>query len=138
MDLFKEFEQLSKLLEVLIPVGTDRTYETDSYKVKVSNKDGDINVSIETDTFNDSETKKLVSDFKEWIQKVDDDIFIESFEQTKEAIDIKKLDSLLNQENFTEEEAEQVEDMINYFESIITNNIDNKIKELEDMKLDRN
>ena len=50
---------------------------------------------------------------------------------------VKTLDDLLNQETFTEEEAEQVEDMIDYFESIITNNIDNRIKELEDMKLDR-
>lgn len=137
MDLFEEFEQLSKLLKTLIPVGTDRTQETGDFKIKVSNKDGDINVSIETDIFDDTETKKLVSDFKEWIQKVDDEIFINSFELAKQAIDIKKLDSLLNQENFTEKEAEQVEDMIDYFESVITNNIDDRIKELEDMKLDR-
>lgn len=139
MNLFNEFEQLSKLLEKLIPVGTDRIYEVDNYRVSINNKEGDINVKIETieDEFDDAETKELVSNFKEWIQRIDDDIFIESFEQAKEAIDVKKLDSLLNQENFTEEEAEQVEDMIDYFESIITNNIDNKIAELEDMKLDR-
>lgn len=137
MDLFKEFEQLSKLLEILVPVGTDKTYEIDKYKVKVSNKDGEVSVKVETDTFDDSKTKELVSNFKEWIQKVDDEIFIESFEQAKEAIDVKILDSLLNQETFTEEESEQVIDMIDYFESIIINNIDNRIKELEDMKLDR-
>ena len=139
MNLFNEFEQLSKLLEKLIPVGTDRIYEVDNYRVSINNKEGDINVKIETieDEFDDSETKELVSNFKEWIQRIDDDIFIESFEQAKEAIDVKTLDDLLNQETFTEEEAEQVEDMIDYFESIITNNIDNRIKELEDMKLDR-
>lgn len=139
MNLFNEFEQLSKLLEKLIPVGTDRIYEVDNYRVSINNKEGDINVKIETieDEFDDSETKELVSNFKEWIQRIDDDIFIESFEQAKEAIDVKTLDDLLNQGTFTEEEAEQVEDMIDYFESIITNNIDNRIKELEDMKLDR-
>lgn len=137
MDLFKELEQLSKLLEVLVPVGTDKTYEVDKYKVKVSNKDGEVSVKVETDNFDDSETKELVSKFKEWLQKIDDEIFIESFEQAKEAIDVKGLDSLLNQETFTEEESEQVIDMISYFESIIINNIDSRIKELEDMKLDR-
>lgn len=139
MNIFNEFEQLSKLLEKLIPVGTDRIYEVDNYRVSINNKEGDINVKIEIieDEFDDSETKELVSNFKEWIQRIDDDIFIESFEQAKEAIDVKTLDDLLNQGTFTEEEAEQVEDMIDYFESIITNNIDNRIKELEDMKLDR-
>lgn len=139
MNLFNEFEQLSKLLGKLIPVGTDRIYEVDNYRVSINNKEGDINVKIETieDEFDDSETKELVSNFKEWIQRIDDDIFIESFEQAKEAIDVKTLDDLLNQETFTEKESEQVIDMISYFESIITNNIDNRIKELEDMKIDR-
>lgn len=81
-------------------------------------------------SFDDQETLKLVADYKESIAQLDDCIFVEMLDEVANVIDLHELDSLLNQEHFTEEEAEIVEGQINYMKTIIHEKIAEKVQGL--------
>lgn len=82
------------------------------------------------ESFDDQETLELVAKYKENIAHLDDCIFVEMLDEVAGIIDLKELDSLLNQEHFTEAEAELVEGHINFMNTVIQEKIINKVQDL--------
>ena len=81
-------------------------------------------------TFDDSEVKELVAEFKDSIEELDDSIFLESLEKARSAVDVKRFNDLLSLETFTEDEATEVTCLIDYFSQIISTTLQEKIQEL--------
>lgn len=72
--------------------------------------------------------KFLVDDFKESLDDIDDELFVEIVEE----MDVKEFNSLLEQESWSIEEAEKVIEYIDDFKDRLRNNIENKILKLVD------
>lgn len=70
--------------------------------------------------------KLLIDDFKESLDNIDDELFIEVVED----MDVKEFNSLLEQESWSIEEAEKVIDYMDDFKDRLRNNIENKILKL--------
>lgn len=131
---------LLEILRLLVPEGTNQGCSSDNGSISIKNENGKITIecSYKKDkkdnethkVFDDSSTKELVSDFKESILALDDAVFIESIRKAKDAINIKRFDSLLKNERFTESEAIEIECLINYFSQIILDTLKEKIEEL--------
>lgn len=139
MNEFQKMNDLTDLLHIfglIIPEGTDKIFEEDGTQIHISKKNGSIKISVNSnkdlggEDFDDSSIKDAISEFKDNINDLDDTIFIESLEEARKVIDINKFDEFLNLEKFTEEEATEVANMINYFSQIVSNNLQEKIEEL--------
>lgn len=72
--------------------------------------------------------KFLVDDFKESLDDIDDELFIEVVED----MDVKEFNSLLEQGSWSIEEAEKVIEYMDDFKDRLRNNIENKILKLVD------
>lgn len=138
----ENFESVSDLLNIfsIIPDGTDETLDLNGCLVHVSKKDGSVKIKVESsstpkpsETFDDSSIKKSIAEFKDNLNKLDDCTFVKSLEAINAAIDVKRFDELLRLDKFTKSEAIEVESMIDYFSQVISNNIREKINELEDL-----
>lgn len=130
-----EMIELTKLINIFslaIPEGTESSVEVDGRKVHLIKKDGEIKIEVEqsTQSFDDSETKEAIKDYKDCIEELNDSLFIEALEQIKEEIDIKEFDELLKLEHFTEEQSEKVLEMINISSEVISSCIETKIQDL--------
>lgn len=143
MNGFQTLNDLTDLLHIfslIIPEGTDKVFEEDGTQIHISNENGNIRVSVNSnrdlsgEDFDDSGIKDAISEFKDNINDLDDSVFIESLEEAREAIDVKRFDELLNLEKFTEAEATEIADMINYFSQIVSNNLQEKIQELLELQ----
>lgn len=143
MNEFQKMNDLTDLLHIfglIIPEGTDKVFEEDGTQIHISKKNNSIKISVNSnedlsgEDFDDSSIKDAISEFKDNINDLDDTIFIESLEEARKVIDINKLDEFLNLEKFTEEEATEVANMINYFSQIVSNNLQEKIKELIELE----
>lgn len=127
-----DLEKLIELMGNLIPEGTNEEIDTDEYKISLV-KDGDnikIQIVEKEKAFDDSEIKEVVSEFKEAIKELDDDLFVEIAEDFSSKLDNKEFNDLLNLESYTEEQAAKVSDMIEIATNIIRSHIQNKIQNL--------
>lgn len=143
MNEFQKMNDLTDLLHIfglIIPEGTDKVFEEDGTQIHISKKNGGVKISVNSnkdlsgENFDDSSIKDAISEFKDNINDLDDSIFIESLEEARKAIDVKRFDELLNLEKFTEAEATEVANMITYFSQIISNNLQEKIQELLELQ----
>ena len=139
MDLFQNFNSMNELyniISLLVPEGTEKEYELDGTKIHISRKDGEISISTSknVDVFDDSSIKEEIKEFKENLNDLDDDIFIDAFEKVKESIDINRFNELIEYDNFTEAEANEVEGMMSYFSQIVYDTIQDEIQRLEKMR----
>lgn len=143
MNEFQKMNDLTDLLHIfglIIPEGTDKVFEEDGTQIHISKKNGGVKISVNSnkdlsgENFDDSSIKDAISEFKDNINDLDDSIFIESLEEARKAIDVKRFDELLNLEKFTEAEATEVSNMITYFSQIISNNLQEKIQELLELQ----
>lgn len=143
MNEFQKMNDLTDLLHIfglIIPEGTDKVFEEDGTQIHISKKDGSVKISVNSnkdlsgEDFDDSSIKDTISEFKDNINDLDDSVFIESLEEARKAIDVKRFDELLNLEKFTEAEATEVANMITYFSQIISNNLQEKIQELLELR----
>lgn len=96
---------------------------------EVSNQE-QLTKETATETFDDAEIKRIIKDYKNLIDDLDDCIFVDVIDEIREDIDIKELDKLLNQTSFTEIEAVVVKSNIDYINSIIKEKITAKMQEL--------
>jgi len=130
----KDIESYLNLMNILgraVPEGTDEELEIDNIKVHFQKKDGKIKIEVKSDTtFDDSDIKELVEEYKESIKELDDDLFLEVTEELGKKISIKEFDELLNLEHFTEDQADKVEEMIDLASEIICSHLQCKIQEL--------
>ena len=124
MNEFQKMNDLTDLLHIfglIIPEGTDKVFEEDGTQIHISKKNGSVKISVNSN-------KDLSG------EDFDDSVFIESLEEARKAIDVKRFDELLNLEKFTEAEATEVANMITYFSQIISNNLQEKIQELLELQ----
>lgn len=83
------------------------------------------------ESYDDSEIREKVAKHREAIDSVCDCIFQEGLEVIEESYDLVTMNNLLEQEHFTEDEAEVVSDFIDYANSIYQTIIADRIKNLE-------
>lgn len=131
---FTELEKLFQLFGDLIPDKMDETYEVDGNKLHIVRDGDNISVSVETieeEEFDDSEVIEFVKEFKENIKELDDQVFVECVEST--SLDLNRFNELLKLEHFTEDEAEEVLEMIDSFTELIMHNLTHKINKLVEL-----
>ena len=113
--------------------------------IEYSNIDGKESLKINgedfTDTpkeevYDDTAIKEYISKYKDNIQALDDCTFVEVIEEVEDIIDIQTLDSLLNQDSFTKDDAELIHGQIQIINKVIHEKLVNKIQDLQEL-LDR-
>lgn len=132
-------DNLTKIADIFnkyIPDGIEKTIEIDD-NIKCSLKrDKDyIKIQIETNDegFDDSSTKEIVSNFKEAIKELDDEIFLEITDKLENEVEFKKFNSLLELEKFDENQAQEVEEIINVASDIIRKHLQHKIQSIVEL-----
>lgn len=80
--------------------------------------------------YDDTPVKEYISKFRDNIKQLDDSIFLEVTEEASEIIDVQSLDELLDQDSFTQEEAELIYGQLNFINSIIHEKLTNKVQDL--------
>lgn len=121
---------LNNLLEVIYK-------NPEHVKIEYSYNDGDesllINGEEQLRKFDDSRIKSIIKNYKENLDLLDDCVFVEALESLEDRIDFQQMDELLNQEKFTQAEANLVDDLINIVNKSIKEKLNQKINELEDI-----
>lgn len=129
----KALFDLINMFNITIPDGAKESLEVNGTKIALNKKDGVINISVTSDNedaFDDSCIKEIIKEYKERIEELDDCLFVEAAEEMGQYFDVQRFDELLNQDTFTEEEADEVSKMINHSTEIICNHLEDKINEL--------
>lgn len=132
----KELFDLINIFNVAIPDGAEESLEVNGTKITLNKKDGVINISITSNNedaveeFDDSCIKEIIKEYKERLNELNDDLFIEVVEAMESSLDVQRFDELLNQDTFTEEEAAEVNEMIDQSSQIICDHLEDKINEL--------
>lgn len=124
-DLLKLWDNLNEA----IPEGVQE-FEQDGVKYSIDKKDGYLSVKVEKNT--DPEIKDIVVSFKEKLENLDDDLFIELFEDLKKEIDVNRFSELLDKDQYTIEEADEVKGLINQSVKIIHSKLQDMIENLVD------
>lgn len=125
-DLLKLWDNLNEA----IPEGVQE-FEQDGVKYSIDKKDGYLSVKVEKNT--DPEIKNIVVSFKEKLEDLDDDLFIELFEDLKKEIDVNRFSELLDKDQYTIEEADEVKGLINQSVKIIHSKLQDMIENLVDV-----
>ena len=131
---FNEFQDLTNILGLCIPDGTVETFESDNLKCHLEKDNGNLKIEIKANIpeqygeFDDSDTKKIVEEYKEGIKALDDDLFVEIVDKLKSKFDLNRFNELLDLESFNEEQAQEVEKMINISTDIICLHLQHKIQ----------
>ena len=125
----KEIDTIIKLLTNLIPGGTKQELEINGVKYKLTKEGNDIKIDI-FESFDDSEIKEVVSEYKENIKELDDDLFVEVTEELATKFDLKEFNDLLDLESYNEDQAKEVENMLDVSSDIICQHLQNKIEKL--------
>lgn len=138
----KELSDIQELLGMfnLFPEGTNEKVCLNNLEITLTKKNGVIDVRVETKepedtqtTFDDLFIKEKIKRYKESIDLLDDNTFLDILEEMREVIDIAEFDDLLELESFTEESAERVEELIDHSTLIIHKFLQNKIQELMEL-----
>lgn len=136
---FNEFPELANILSLCIPDGTVETFESDDLKCYLEKDNGHLKIEIEANVsendgeFDDSETKEIVKDYKDNIKALDDTTFVEVVEELKSKLDLNKFNKLLDLEKFDENQAQEVEEMINIFTDVIHLHLQHKIQDMVEL-----
>jgi hypothetical protein len=136
MEELENIIKLSNLLNELslkIPEGAEEMFDANGIKFTLKKEEGVIKLISEENTsndFDDSDIKDLIKEYKENIENLDDDLFLEIVEDISTKVDLNKFNELLDLETFTEDEASEVEEMINISADIISSHLQNKIQEM--------
>ena len=133
-----QIENLANLIQVLndvIPEGIEEKLEADGIQISLIKKDGDIkiNVTSEEKSFNDSEIKEYVSNFRNNIKALDDSLFVKVTEEFGKHFNTKEFDDLLKLDRFTKQEAEKVTEMISEFSDIVCEHLQGEIEKLVEL-----
>ena len=131
---FNELSDITNILDLYIPNGTVETFESDGIKYHLEKDKGhlkieiDVNIPEQDEEFDDSATKEIVEEYKEGIKALDDDLFIEIVDELKSKLDLTKFNELLDLESFDEDQAQEVEKMIDISTDIICLHLQHKIQ----------
>lgn len=114
--------ELIDLINALVPEGTEKEINIDGNNVKISKKDGELEIEIV-----DNKIKECVSEFKKNIEDLDDDLFIDCLEEFGNT---KELDDLLKKDSFKNDEADKIKNLISDFSKIVRSNLQEEIERL--------
>lgn len=132
------YSELMNLLGNAVPEGTEQEVEIDDINIHFQKKDGTIKIEVKEknqpkEAFDDSSIKELIQEYKENIEELDDDLFLEVSEELGRKISIKEFDSLLNSEHLTEDQANKVEGMIDLASEITCLHLQHRIQDLVEL-----
>ena len=134
---FNEFSDLTNILSLCIPDGTVETLESDDFKCHLKKDNGSLKIEIEANVsdkeFDDSDTKEIVKDYKDNIKALDDTTFVEVVEELKSKLDLNKFNKLLDLEKFDEDQAQEVEEMIDISTDVICLHLQHKIQDMVEL-----
>lgn len=136
---FNELPDITNILGLCIPDGTVETFESDDIKYHLEKDNGHLKIEIEANIpqqdkeFDDSSIKELVEDYKEGIKALDDDLFLEIVDKLRSKLNLTKFNELLDLESFNEEQAQEVEEMIDISTSVICLHLQHKIQSMVEL-----
>lgn len=129
-----EISDIINNLSLSIPEGTVQSFEADGLKYYLEKDNGSIKIELKASLpeqdgeFDDSTIKEIVREYKEGIKALDDDLFVEIVDELKSKLDLTKFNELLDLENFDEDQAQEVEKMIDISTDIICLHLQHKIQ----------
>ena len=125
--------ELIEVLKTLIPINSGFSQEFSNHRVSAYNEEGTIGIKKEPleQAYDDTEIKELVSNYKKNIDELDDCLFLEILDDIKDHLDLKTFNELIEQDSYSEEDAEIVKSMINFTNLVVHEHIANKIQDLE-------
>ena len=139
MDKTINFNELTDILSLCIPDGTVETFESDDLKCHLEKDNGHLKIKIEanipecSENFDDSTIKEIVKGYKDNIKALDDSTFVEVVEELKSKVDLNKFNKLLDLEKFDEDQAQEVEEMINISTNVICLHLQHKIQDMVEL-----
>ena len=139
MDKTINFNELTDILSLCIPDGTVETFESDDLKCHLEKDNGHLKIKIEanipeySENFDDSTIKEIVKGYKDNIKALDDSTFVEVVEELKSKLDLNKFNKLLDLEKFDEDQAQEVEEMINISTNVICLHLQHKIQDMVEL-----
>ena len=132
LDELFQLSTISSLFDALIPEGTDKKVTIDGIEYSISKKDN--KVKIETvKKFNDEPIKEYVSEFKDNLKELDDCLFVKITEEFGKLHDTKEFDKLLNLDQYDENQAERILNLIAVFSNIVCKHLQSSIEKLVEL-----
>ena len=139
----KETDNLTGFLDLIntaassLPDKVSETVEIEGIRGHLEKDKNYIKLELEAtlpdDKFDEEELKEIISEYKDNIKALDDDLFIEVVEELKSKLDLKKFNELLDLESFNEEQAREVEEMINISSDVICLHLQHKIQDMVEL-----
>lgn len=125
MDILKELFNLLTNLELEDAVTIQFSDVNGKKKLLINDKEVEIT---------ECPIKKVINKYKEDIKALDDDTFIEVAERLEDQLDFCKLDELINKDNITKEDSEDIQEALDIIYDEINSVIDERIKNLVKLK----
>ena len=128
-----EVSNLLHELSLKIPEGEEQTFDVNGMKFTLKKEEGVIKlISEENDSndFDDSDIKEIIKEYKENIDSLDDDVFLEVVEELGKVIDLNYFNELLDAKEFDKKSASDVKEYIEISADIIASKLQSKIHDL--------
>ena len=128
-----EVSNLLHELSLKIPEGSEQTFDVNGMKFTLKKEEGVIKlISEENDSndFDDSDIKEIIKEYKENIDSLDDDVFLEVVEELGKVIDLNYFNELLDAKEFDKKSASDVKEYIEISADIIASKLQSKIYDL--------
>lgn len=126
----KQITDLLTLSGALLEDGMEQRIYVDNGALLISKEDGKMYIAVEEGFIEGDTVKDAVKDYKEAMEALDGNTFLEVLEEMKEEIDIQEFDELLDLEDYNEEDAERVLELIEQSTEIVQEYLQNKIESL--------
>lgn len=135
---FDEVITALKTMNMIMPNGLIEEADINGLKISLvkSNEGVTLKVTYSGDNIDTEDVKEVISDYKEALDELDDNVFIDVVEELSKHVDMKRFNDLLEAKSFTDDEAKEVINMIDLSTKIIQESLQSKIDDLESI-LDR-
>lgn len=135
---FDEVIAALKTMNMIMPNGLIEEADINGLKISLvkSNEGVTLKVTYSSDNIDTEDVKEVISDYKEALDELDDNVFIDVVEELSKHVDMKRFNDLLEAKSFTDDEAKEVINMIDLSTKIIQESLQSKIDDLESI-LDR-
>lgn len=128
-----EVSNLLHELSLKIPEGEEQTFDVNGMKFTLKKEEGVIKLISEENSsndFDDSDIKEIIKEYKENIDSLDDDVFLEVVEELGKVIDLNYFNELLDAKEFDKKSASDVKEYIEISADIIASKLQSKIHDL--------
>lgn len=122
-----------------IPVNTSEKITINDTTITLSKTEDSVNVKVTFEKdgvkctiFDDTEIRQKVKEYKDNVNALDRDLFLECLEEMKENIPLIEFDRLLSLDQYDEEQAERVSELIDTSTLIIHHILQEWLEELVD------